>query len=236
MVIFCKCLGVADNPIFNDEDKLEAFLSFSDEKKQECKWSYYPIQNSITKDLSVVWNVDVENFSGKYTDDYKLVNNELVQEQTSWNDKYQTTLWRPDNAWIGKQQQRNKKQPIPDYVRWLKMNESHYLTLERNLRITSAVQGRWNSVAGLFLPSRLLDMLFKLNCCPPDDIFHEISLLVWIPKYEVRRYFKEANDQQLKSLKEDKLRDNWIRTSLYKKIRCLNYNRNAKMQDCRQKA
>ena len=116
------------------------------------------------------------------------------------------------------------------------MNESHYLTLERNLRITSAVQGRWNSIAGLFLPSRLLDMLFKLNCCPPDDIFHEISLLVWIPKYEVRRYFKEANDQQLKSLKEDKLRDNWIRTSLYKKIRCLNYNRNAKMQDCRQKA
>ena len=98
MVIFCKCLGVADNPIFNNEDKLEAFLSFSDEKKQECKWSYYPIQNSITKDLSVVWNVDVENFSGKYTDDYKLVNNELVQEQTSWNDKYQTTLWRPDNA------------------------------------------------------------------------------------------------------------------------------------------
>ena len=209
--------GVADKMIFDDEERLHTFLSFSEENKQECKWTYNPIHNDITKTLSVVWNVDTQNFTGQYTNDYKLVNNELAQVQTAWNDKYQTTLWRPDNTWIGEQQERNKLQPIPDYVRWLKTSEFHYLTLERNSRITRSVQGRWNTVPGLFLPSRLLDMLFKINCHPPDDIFHEISLLLWIPETEVRRYFKEADDQQLKSFEEDKLKEKWNGTSLYRK-------------------
>ncbi len=77
-----------------------------------------------------------------YTNDYNLVNNELAQEPTAWNDKYQTTLWRPDNAWIGERQQRNKLQPIPEYVRWFKTNELHYLTLERNSQITCDVHER----------------------------------------------------------------------------------------------
>jgi hypothetical protein len=209
--------GVADNIVFDDEERLQTFLSFSEEKKQECTWTYNTIQNDITERLSVVWNVDTQNFTGQYTNDYMLVNNAFVEERTAWNDKYQTTLWRPDNAWIGGQQQRNKLQPIPDYVRWLKTNEFHYLTLERNSRITCSVQGRWNTVPGLFLPSRLLDMLFKINCHPPDDTFHEISLLLWIPETEVRRYFKETNDQQLKSFEEDKLKEKWNGTSLYKK-------------------
>ena len=88
--------------------------------------------------------------------------------------------------------------------------------LERNLWITCDVHGRWNTIPGLFLPTRLLDMLFKINCQPPDDMFYDISLLLWIPETEVRRYFKEANDQQLKSFEEDKLKEKWNGISLYK--------------------
>lgn len=208
--------GVADNVVFDDDERLQTFLTFSEEKKQECKWTYNPLQNDITETLSVVWNVDTQNFIGQYTNDYKLVNNELAQERTAWNDKYQTTLWRADHAWIGEQQLRKKLQPIPDYVRWLKTNELHYLTLERNSRITCAVQGRWNTVPGLFLPSRLLDMLFKINDHPPDDMFHDFSLLLWIQKNDIKRYFREANQQQLKSFEEDKLKEKWNGTSLYK--------------------
>ncbi len=62
--------GIADNVFFDDDERLETFLSLSEEKKQECEWTYNPLQNDLTETLSVVWNVDTKNFIGQYTGDF----------------------------------------------------------------------------------------------------------------------------------------------------------------------
>jgi hypothetical protein len=93
------------------------------------------------------------------------------------------------------------------------------LTVERNGRIANKT-GRWNKMPGLFLPLRLLELLYKVNPNPSDDIFSEIALLVWIPVNEVKRYFKDANEQDLLSFKQDKARDKCKTIKLYKINSC----------------
>lgn len=73
---------------------------------------------------------------------------------------------------------------------------------------------------GLFLPSRLFELLYRVNPNPSDDIFSENALLVWIPVNEVKRQFKEANEQDLLSFKQDKGTDKWKTTKLYKRNSC----------------
>jgi hypothetical protein len=82
------------------------------------------------------------------------------------------------------------------------------------------LKGRFTTMPGLFLPSRLLEILYKINPSPPDDVFSEIALLVWIRTDEVKRYFKEANEQDTDSFEKDKLRDKWKTTDLYKTNSC----------------
>jgi hypothetical protein len=56
---------------------------------------------------------------------------------------------------------------------------------------------------GLFLPSRLLDLLYKIN--PTEDMFIDIALLVRIETDKVKRYFKERNEEDLHMFRHEKI-------------------------------
>jgi hypothetical protein len=193
-------------------------------EKQECNVYYKANKNYITKALEEVWGIDA-NFRGNYKEDYCRLNNDLGTQWTSWCDKYQTTLWRQkdncDNC------SRDVMQPLPDYVRWLKTNEFHYLTKERNARVADTLDGRVKEMPGLFLPSRLLDILYKINPNPIEDMFVDIALLVWIEIGEVKRYFKEGNEQDKRMFEQDKMRDKWKK---------LNYTTQTHARNCKKSA
>ncbi len=118
-------------------------------------------------------------------------------------------------------------QPLPDYVRWLKTNEFHYLTKERNARVADTLDGRVKDMPGMFLPSLLLDILYKINPNPIEDMFVDIALLVWIEIGEVKRYFKEGNEQDKRMFEQDKMRDKWKK---------LNYTTQTHARNCKKSA
>ena len=73
---------------------------------------------------------------------------------------------------------------------------------------------------GLFLPSRVLDLLYKINTSPTEDKFSEVALLSWIDSNEVKRYFRDINEEDLHLFKQDQLRDQWKDSDLYKTNSC----------------
>ena len=212
--------GVSGDMVFDDDEELKRFLDMSEEEKLDCTLHYKTAKNNITETLALVWGIDI-NFKGNYTEDYCRINNTLLTQRTAWCDKYQTTMWRQNDNWSGHVNgSRTVLQPLPDYVRWVKVNELHCLTLERNSRIVNTLKGRFTTMPGLFLPSRLFELFYEINPSPPDDIFSEISLLVWIPTHKVKRYLKEANEEDIHSFEQDKLKDKWKTTDLYKTNSC----------------
>jgi hypothetical protein len=80
---------------------------------------------------------------------------------------------------------------------------------------------------GLFLPSRLLDILYKINPNPIEDMFVDIALLVWIEIGEIKRYFKEGNEQDKRMFEQDKMRDKWKK---------LNYTTQTHARNCKKSA
>jgi hypothetical protein len=56
---------------------------------------------------------------------------------------------------------------------------------------------------GLFLPSRLLDIFYRVNSRPPECIFKEIGLLAWIPEEEVSRYVRENAEHDMQLFEHD---------------------------------
>jgi hypothetical protein len=68
---------------------------------------------------------------------------------------------------------------------------------------------------GLFLPSRLLDLLYKINAT--EDMFIDIALLVRIETDKVKRYFKERNEEDLHMFRHDIIQKT---TELYRKNSC----------------
>ena len=71
----------------------------------------------------------------------------------------------------------NPKQPLPDYVRWLQSNgELHYLDYRERNRLE---MGPWDTSCALFLPSRVLDVVYKVLPSPPQYIDKFIALLAW---------------------------------------------------------
>ena len=50
--------------------------------------------NPITNDLHMTWDLDLV-FEEFHFNDYQLLQNELVEERTSWRDKYTTVLYSP---------------------------------------------------------------------------------------------------------------------------------------------
>ena len=57
---FLQCFrGIGKNGIFNDEKRLKEFLRLSEERKEECEWTYTveSVKNPYFRALVDVWGV-----------------------------------------------------------------------------------------------------------------------------------------------------------------------------------
>ena len=108
--------GVGDEFVSDDDDKLKSFLTLSEEGKPNCTWSYKVKKNKIAETLSLVWGTNL-NYTGNYKNEYlRIINTLFFNKQTSWKDKYQTTLWSKDDKRPNHDRPRHILQPLPDYI------------------------------------------------------------------------------------------------------------------------
>ena len=175
--------------MFVDDEQLHNFLDLNEEgKMQFSPAKYAPCQNEILDILHFVWKVD-KKFEGDYISDYEaLRNGTKLDVRTSWIDKYTTYLYSVSEDITCR---RYELQPIPDYLRWYKTCEFHYLPLEER----SLLEGPWDDIPAAFLPSRILDLCFNIIQHPSDVIIHQISLLSWTVPREVREYYVKIYTQ-----------------------------------------
>ena len=196
---FLECYrGIKGSGVFNDEEKLKEFLKLSEERKEECQWTYKPRagSNPHFEVLVQTWGVP-EDFEGSYADDYSLIMNSR-DRLTAWKDKYSTTLYGTGN------EMDFELQPIPDYTTWLQNEgELHYLSCEKTaiLYNTRAIKR-----PALFLPSRILDLFFIMDSDPPDDILNNIAILAWLPVDDVKKYFELKREKGEKKIWQSRQR------------------------------
>ena len=154
------------------------------------------------------------DFTGSYLEDHQMLNNELLEDMvTSWRDKYTTVVYsvKPDISC-----NRHELQPLPDYIRWIKTGELHYLPMEETSIISN---GPWTNIPGAFLPSKILDLFFNIVSDPPDDIILLISLLAWVPPHAVREYQKMIDERLQSQIKSELEKERWKNEALYKKTK-----------------
>ena len=151
-------------------------MSLTEERKQSYKGSYKQVRNTIFTALQNIWDVS-DSFEQSYCDDYQM----LQDEKVCFMDKYTVTVFSSDPG------KYYPKQPIPDYIHWLHSNgELHYLDYQERNRLE---RGPWDTCA-LFLPSHVLDVIYKVLSSPPQYINKFIALLVWVPECDVEKYYK----------------------------------------------
>ena len=201
-----------DNWIFNDEANLKKFLSLSEFSKEVSGMSYRARQTPLAKSLHEVWEIE-QDYSDEYWCDYTMLKGE-GEDTSSWCDKYTTVIFRKGDDWRGSPQQRIHRQPLPDFVRWVTSNgELHYLPYE--LR-TSLPVGKWDSVAGCYLPSHCLDLAYVLLDKPTGTLLRCLSLLAWVPEEEVVRFFEEKDKDVEKAMQDAVKREQWKEHRLYR--------------------
>ena len=177
-----------ENFIFNDEDNLKTFLSLTEERKALAPTSlctYKPVKNSMFDNLVITWHLN-ELFSGSYIDDYKLLRNKDKEHV----DKYTTCFISCDAS--AETNLVTKIQPLPDYCRWIRTCELHYMPLDEREKLE---RGVWDNTPGLFLPSIILELVYKIMQKPPADIILLIALLAWVKPNEVTEYFVICAEQ-----------------------------------------
>ncbi len=189
--------------IFTDEEKLKNFLALTEDLKETFPNPHYvAVNNHVLQSLVEVWNV-TENFEGDYMKDYTNLMKE-TENRMSWKDKYTCSIFLSSLFPL--------KQPLPDYPRWVETMELHYLPVEERLQLDSGV---WDNIAGLFIPSTVLDLCVKVLINPPEDILVLIGLLAWVTLKDVRRYYENVANHELVTLNNDELRETWKAHPLY---------------------
>ena len=176
--------------IFDDEDNMHTFLALTEQRKLECSLQYKSKSNEISKELSVLWGVS-DNFQGDYAEDYQVLTNDSGSTtRTAWKDKYTTTIFDESSLLLS-----HTLQPVPDYVRWyLTGGEMHYLPYEER---RDFVDGPWNEFPELFLPSRIIDLVFLSLRNLLSYLMSSVSLLCWCPIEEVKKSLtKKAEDME----------------------------------------
>lgn len=157
--------------IFDNEDTLHTFLNLTEDKKEEFPCEVYkPKHNELFEEMLLLWNVN-PNFEGCYMSDYKLLHNELEDKKTSWMDKYTTIIYSPNSNISSK---RWKFQPLPDYMKWLKISELHYLPCEERGALK---EGPWDEIPEIFVPTRILDLCYSLVDNSPGNLMRQFQKL-----------------------------------------------------------
>lgn len=193
--------------LFDDEQSLHAFLSLSEQDKQEYTDSYQVKDRDLLNELHFTWGVD-PTFDGSYHNDYAIITNGL-EKTTAWKDKYTTTLFSPTAGLCCTKQ----IQPLPDYLRWLRACELHYMTTDE---VKLLEPGPWDEIPGIFLPSKILDLCFTVMPNPPPNIEQLIAILAWTRLDETREYYAKLHAQVQSTLESDTQREKWKDHPLYK--------------------
>ena len=225
--IVLRGIGAEDNFIFDDEKELLTFLAKTESRKNEDENEYQPVKNKLWEDLSTVWDLN-HHFVGIYREDYQILENSYDEEGelTCWCDKYSTTIFNPDyEDW-------DKKlftmQPIPDYVQWFTSGgELHYLPLEKVQLLDSGIIDK---TPGAYLPSTILEMVFKLFKHGIDIILPSVAFLCWCTKEDVLKFLDERKENLEKSYENEKKKEYWSQSYKYQ-----NNEKAVLQQLCRQK-
>ena len=198
-----------DQYIFSDQEQLENFLSLGEEAKQHFAPSVYEAKNTeILNCLHLYWDTD-DHFQGEYLRDHKHIQNDLVNVRTAWTDKYTTTIYTAD---VTDGSQRHELQPMPDYLRWLKTGELHYLPLEE----CTLLAGAWDEISATFLPSKILDLCLSVIPEPTETLVQQFSLLSWTTPANVKEYIKKVHAKIEAQIESENERQRWKCDALYK--------------------
>ena len=172
-------------------------MNLSEHKKEDYPCGIYKAkQNGLFDEMQLLWNVK-PTFAGSCISDYKLIQNELVDRKTSWRDKYTTVVYSPNPNISCK---RWELQPLPDYMRWLKTSELHYLPYEERAALK---QGPWDETPGIFLPTCVLDLCYSLVEDPSPHLMNMIALLAWTTVSETKQYYDKLKKRMEDTIKSD---------------------------------
>ena len=199
-----------DDYVFSDEEQLQSFLSLSEDGKQHYSPAAYSVnKGEVLHSLHMFWDVN-EDFSSEYIKDHQTIQNELLDGiRTSWLDKYTTCLYTTE---MERECRRFELQPLPDYLRWFKTGELHYLPLEER----ALVLGPWDEIPGAFLPTKVLDLCLSVIQEPPESIIKQMALLSWVTQTEVTNYIKKVQTQIEAQLEAELEKMRWRTHPLYK--------------------
>lgn len=198
--------GVGDRLVFDDDEGLKYFSSLCKDRKESCDLRYSAGKNGIYGYLVQNWGVE-ENFTGSYADDYRSL------ESDASKSKYSVSVYREDDQWRGKMQEKFEREPIPDLLRFEHTRAMHYLPYEvrRDLPV-----GEWDGISQLFLPSDILDLSQKVFYPKPSqDMLSAIAFLAWIPLRQVEEFFTCASKDAELLAEEDNFKEFWSKHSLF---------------------
>lgn len=198
--------GVGDRLVFNDEEGLKYFSSLCNDRKESCDMHYSAVNNGIYGYLVQNWGVE-ENFTGNYADDYRSLKSDASRC------KYSVSVYRQDDKWRGKMQEKFEREPIPDLLRFEHTRAMHYLPYEvrRDLPV-----GEWDGITQLFLPSDILDLAQKVFYPKPSqDILSATAFLAWIPRHQAEEFFTCGSKDAELLADEDNSKEFWSKHSLF---------------------
>ena len=168
--ILCVRVLKGEDYVFDDEEEMHNFLAMNEQQKVECLHTYDVKKNKISQELSLIWGIN-DSFRGEYAEDYQILENDTGSSvRTAWRDRYTTAIFDDSSLF-----QSYILQPVPDYVRWyLTGGEMHYMPFEQRCDF---VTGPWNCSPELFLPMRILDIIFLCIPSLPSRILKTFGLL-----------------------------------------------------------
>lgn len=207
-ILCVRGLKDSEEFVFDDEEDMHNFLAMNEQRKMECPLSYKVAKNGISQELSLIWGLD-DSFDEEYAEDYRMLNNDIgSSNKTAWQDKYTTAIFNDSSLF-----QRYVLQPIPDYVRWyLSGGEMHYLPYEQR---RDFVYGPWDDIPELFLPSRILDLLFLGIPSISTRIVTSVSLLTWCPVEAVQKSLSKKSDEMEEKYHDCLERQRWRQHPLF---------------------
>lgn len=182
------------------------FLALTEQQKLECPLVYKTRRNALSAELSNVWGVD-DAFKAEYAEDYQLLTNH--SGSGGGRDKYTTIIFEDSSLFPTP-----TFQPVPNYVRWyLSSGKMHYLPFEQRQELGD---GPWNKITELFLPSRILQLVFLSLPNLPTYAMQSISVLCWCPTEDVEKFLRNKADDMERDFRDSMEKQLWSQHALYK--------------------
>ena len=149
----------------------------------------------------------------EYAEDYQLsINDSGSDIKTAWRDKYTTTIFDDSSLFPTP-----TLQPVPDYVKfYFSGGKMHYLPCEQRRDLPD---GPWNKIPELFLPSRILKLVFLSLPNLPTYAMQSISILCWCPVDDIEKFLKKKSEDMERDFLESVEQQRWRQHALYKQTR-----------------